>query len=276
MMHYGNLEHLSEGLRGQFRFGDPVYIGERPMRFRLEYQDLLKDQGLTIQVLGEVDSAEVSLLHFYCFDQLPHYFYGPEERGHRINIDKTTEGDPLDWSLWLLTNRLPDLVRRAGFEELAAEIDVSVLGPTLAEMDTTARKIAREQRSTVTHNRGDVIVEAGPIRFGIEDREPGIAIHVLGDVDGEEKELLTFDCFDEDPHYHYGPRAANQRLYLDTAAIADSLRWAIDLFKGGKLVPMLERAGYHDHAARLNPATVALKVAEVESVAAEMRAARKG
>jgi hypothetical protein len=37
---------------------------------------------------------------------------------------------------------------------------------------------------------------------------------------------------------------------------------------------MLERAGYHDHAARLNPATIAQKVAEVESAAFEMRAAR--
>ena len=59
-------------------------------------------------------------------------------------------------------------------------------------------------------------MEAGPIRFGIEFRElgsdRGIAMHVMGDVGDEEKELLTFDCFENDPHYHYGPRAKNQRL----------------------------------------------------------------
>ena len=118
-------------------------------------------------------------------------------------------------------------------------------------------------------------MEAGSIRFGVENREPGVSIHVLGDLDGEEKELLTFDCFDKDPHYHYGPRAKNQRLYIDTAAIPDSIRWAIDLFKGGKLAAMCERAGYRDHAARLNPTMIIQKVAEVESVALQMRAARE-
>ena len=36
---------------------------------------------------------------------------------------------------------------------------------------------------------------------------------------------------------------------------------------------MLERAGYLDHAAGLNPSTLAEKLAEVESTALEMEAA---
>ena len=274
MMHYGNPEHLSQSILGQIRYGDAELICASPVTFKLQYLDLLKDQGLSIQVLAEVDGEEQQVLRFYCLDQLPHYFYGPDERGFRISIDTTTEGDPLDWSLWLLRNRLPELVARAGFEEVASAIDMSALESALAGMEKAARRMAQEQRSTVVHNRGDVMVEAGPVRFGVEDREPGIAIHVLGDVDGEEKEMLAFDCFDKDPHYHYGPRAKNERLYLDPAAVPDPLRWTIDLFKGGKLGPMLERAGYADHAARLNPATLAQRVAEVESAAFEMRAAR--
>ena len=119
------------------------------------------------------------------------------------------------------------------------------------------------QRSTVRHDRGDVIIEAGSVKFGVEFRElasdRGVAIHVLGDAAGEEVELLTFDCFENAPHYHYGPMAKNQRLYLDVTTAPDSLRWALDLFKGGKLAAMLDRAGYSDHAARLNPAMVAQK-----------------
>ena len=100
-----------------------------------------------------------------------------------------------------------------------------------------------------------------------------MAIHVLGDVAGEELELLTFDCFERAPHYHYGPRAKNQRLYLDMTAVPDPLGWALDLFKGGKLGPMLDRAGYPDHAARLNPALVASAVSELETVSREMETA---
>ena len=69
--------------------------------------------------------------------------------------------------------------------------------------------MALDQRSTVVHDRGDVIIEAGSVKFGVEFRElgsdRGVAIHVLGDEAGHEVELLTFDCFETAPHYHYGP-----------------------------------------------------------------------
>jgi hypothetical protein len=99
-----------------------------------------------------------------------------------------------------------------------------------------------------------------------------VAVHVLGDVGNEEVELFTFDCFERSPHCHYGPRAKNQRLYLDTTTVPDALGWALDLFKGGKLAPVLERAGYPDHAARLNPSVLSETVAEVEAVALKLRA----
>ncbi len=50
----------------------------------------------------------------------------------------------------------------------------------------------------------------------------------------------------------------------------DPLEWALDLLRYGKLSPMLERAGYADYAARLNPMTVAESVAEVTRVAKGM------
>ena len=248
-----------------------VIVGEGNIKFGMDYRDLLSDQGLCIHALGEVDGEEVELLRFDCFDHQPHYHYGPEKRNVRLMIDKTTEGDSLDWTLTQINQQLPAMVKRAGYEELAGQIDMGALKDTLAELESTAKKMSREGRRTVKHDRGDEIIEAGPVRFGVEFRElandRGVAIHVMGDVGNEEVELLTFDCFEKAPHYHYGPRAKNQRLYLDTTTVPDPLRWALDLFKGGKLAPMLERAGYRDHAAGLNPALLAEKVSQVESVA---------
>ncbi len=254
-----------------------VIVGDGAIKFGLEYRDLVSDQGLCIHALGEVDGEEVELLRFDCFDHAPHYHYGPQKRNERLMLDKTTEGDSLEWTLKQLEERLPEMVKRAGYEELASQIDGGSLTSSLEELGTTARKMAREGRRTVTHNRGDVVVDAGAVRFGVEFRElggdRGIAIHVLGDVGDDEVELLTFDCFEKAPHYHYGPRAKNQRLYMDTTSVPDPLDWALNLFKGGKLGPMLERAGYSDHAAALNPAVLAEKVAEVASVAVEMQRA---
>ena len=100
--------------------------------------------------------------------------------------------------------------------------------------------------------------------------DEGVAIHVLGDVNGEEIELLTFDCFKRAPHYHYGPRAKNQRMYLDQTASPDSLKWALDLLNGGKLGPMLEKAGYADHASRLNPTILLESLETVSQTALKM------
>ena len=192
-------------------------------------------------------------------------------------LEKTTEGDSLDWTMRQLREHLPEMLRRAGYDDLASNLDVEGTASTIDATEAEARKLAREGRAVVTHDRGEVIVEAGPVRFGIEFRElandRGVAIHVLGDVGSEEVELLTFDCFEVAPHYHYGPRAKNQRLYLDKSAVPSPLEWALGLLHYGKLSPMLERAGYADYAARLNPATVAESVAEVAKVATGMEQA---
>ena len=88
--------------------------------------------------------------------------------------------------------------------------------------------------------------------------------------DGEEIELLTFDCFRNAPHYHYGPRSKNQRLYLDRTVVPNPLIWALHLLKGGKLAAMLERAGYKEHAQKLNPAVMVHGMTQVESISMEM------
>lgn len=254
-----------------------IIIGEGKIKFGLEYRDLLSDQDVCVHALGEVDGEEVELLRFDCFDHAPHYHYGPEKRNERLMLEKTTEGDSLDWTMRQLREHLPEMLRRAGYDDLASNLDVEGTASTIDATEAEARKLAREGRAVVTHDRGEVIVEAGPVRFGIEFRElandRGVAIHVLGDVGSEEVELLTFDCFEVAPHYHYGPRAKNQRLYLDKSAVPSPLEWALGLLHYGKLSPMLERAGYADYAARLNPATVAESVAEVAKVATGMEQA---
>ena len=255
-----------------------IIFGEGPVRFQVYYQNLQSDQGVTVEVLRYGSGEDTPILRFNCFDHEPHYLYIHSTEEEKLLIDCTTEGDPLEWALNQISTRLPEMVTRAGFQSLGQEIDVASISCSIDNLGNNARKIAQDNRSTVIHNRGDVIIEAGSIKFGVEFREldednRGVAIHVLGDVNGEELELLTFDCFDIDPHYHYGPRAKNQILYLDQTTTPNALRWALDLFKGGKLSTMLERAGYAEHAAKLNPAIVANRVAELESVALKIQLA---
>ena len=255
-----------------------------PVTFQVKYvdQDGRRDdetrqpeQGVSLRVIGEVDGAEVQCLRFDCFDSEPHYHYGPEGENERIKIDKVTAGNPLGWALGQLRSRLPEMLERAGYEDLASaardEAAAAATASKLDEVEAAARETAQKWRRTVTHNGsaeladidGAEVIEAGNIRFGLEFRElpqieaRGMAIHVLSDVAGQEIELLAFDCFDKNAHYHYGPRNRDMRHYFDRTIIPDPLRWVLDRFKEGKLPQMIEAAGYPSIAAEVDTGMIA-------------------
>ena len=152
--------------------------------------------------------------------------------------------------------------------------------PYPAEFRQEMLELARTERRTVHHKfermlEGDMI-EAGNIRFGLEYRiipqvnDEGMAIHVVSDVAGQEVELLAFDCFKNGPHYHYGPRNQDVRIYWDTTTSGETLRWTLDQFKEGKLKSMIERAGYPSIAAELDENLVQSVLPQVEARSLEL------
>ncbi len=260
-----------------------------PICFALQYRDIdggaphgagggggnHADQGVCLQVIGTVDGAERELLRFECLDNHPHYHYDPANTNVRVMLDPTVTGNPLRWTMTQLRRKLPAMLGRAGYEQIALQIDPSQLMPTLDEVEAKACEMALRKRRTVRHNRGTDVIEAGNIRFGLEMRvagqgDGGLAIHVLGDIAGQEVELLAFDCFRIYPHYHYGPMYKNERIYWDKTLVPDPFKWALDQFKSGKLPAMLTRAGYPTVAAALDEGLIAEKLPEVEARAQAM------
>lgn len=246
--------------------------------FALQYRTQMADQGVCIHVMGTANGVMKELLRFDCFDQEPHYHYGPLDKNERIFLDKTTAGNPLGWALKQLRTRLPEMLNRAGYDDVASSLDRELVASKMDEVETTAREMARTQRRYVIHNRGDQVIEAGNVRFGLEFRQTandrGLTIHVLSDVAGQEIELLAFDCFENGPHYHYGPRNQDVRIYWDKTLVPDTLTWTLDQFKGGKLPAMIERAGYPTIATSMDRDLVAATLAnEVEPQALAIRAA---
>jgi hypothetical protein len=91
----------------------------------------------------------------------------------------------------------------------------------------------------------------------IHDR--GVSLHVFGEPRPGEAptEFLRFDCFDEDPHYHYVSyeRKTNEMVHLEPAAMGDPLDWALERIRT-RLPQMLARAGGEALAARVDVAAV--------------------
>ncbi len=239
------------------------------------------DQGVVILV----ETGGQTALRFNCFDLEKSYVYAPDGKNVQYRMDHTVDGNPIGWSVKTLRSNLGAMLTAAGYADAAGALDQSAISAALDEVDSTARVKFAGERNTVKHNRGTDIIEAGNIRFGLEMRrqasgDGGLAIHVLSELAGntgrvftEETELLAFDCFRDDPHYHYGPRNKNHRIFWDKTLVPDPLGWCLDQFKTGKLKAMLERAGYPGVAADLDEDLIASIIPQVENRGREMEAA---
>ena len=243
------------------------------------------DQGVAVLVTGEVDDKDTTLLRFNCFDIEKSYIYGPEKANKLCRMDHTVDGNPIGWTVKQIRTKLPEMLRQAGYPEIASNVNVELVTGALGEVESSAREKYATERNTVKHNRGTDIFEAGNIRFGLEMRKQasgdgGLAIHVLADLAGtpgrvftEETEILAFDCFREAPHYHYGPRNKNHRIFWDTTLITDTLGWTLEQFKTKKLASMIDRAGYPGVAADLDQDLIDSILPEMQKRAREMDAA---
>ena len=197
-------------------------------------------------------------------------------------MDPTVDGNPIGWSVKQIKNKLPDMLRTAGYEEIAGKVNSQDVDRVLGDLESTARETFVTDRNTVKHNRGTDHFEAGSFRFGLEMRKQaggdgGLAIHVLADLAGtpgktymEETELLAFDCFRNAPHYHYGPRNKNHRIFWDKTLVPDTLGWTLEQFKSGRLREMIARAGYPGVAADYDQSLVDSLMPELEKRAREM------
>jgi hypothetical protein len=68
---------------------------------------------------------------------------------------------------------------------------------------------------------------AGEVASGIPFDDGGATLHVLGADDGLEH--LRFDCFEQEPHYHYIDHAApaNTVVRIDELAVGDPIEFSL-------------------------------------------------
>jgi len=252
------------------------------------------DQGVSIDVTADIGGKRTVLLRFNCFDLEPAYVYGPENPdlstplrvggglGVHCRMDPVVDGNPIGWTIRTLSRKLPQMLERAGYKTIADAVDIAAARRILPDVEACAREMFVTHRNTVKHNRGTEIFEAGVIRFGLEMRrlangDGGLAIHVLTDIGGskgksyvEETELLAFDHFWNNAHYHYGPRNKNHRINWDMTLIDDPLDWTFEQLENRKLPAMITRAGYPGIAADLDLELIASVLPRLKKRAYEM------
>ena len=67
--------------------------------------------------------------------------YGPETMNKLCRMDPTVDGNPIGWSVKQMKHKLPDMLRAAGYEDIANKVDAQAVSQTLPEVESTAREI---------------------------------------------------------------------------------------------------------------------------------------
>jgi hypothetical protein len=115
-------------------------------------------------------------------------------------------------------------------------------------------------------NAGGVSLKIDYRQFG-GDRGP--SVRVYADVDGRPTQLLRFDCFEGDPHYHYAPEGEDDLRKLDPEEVPDPVAWTLAQL-AGNLVSMIRTAGHDSVAERVDQEAVAEAIPRVEAAIEEV------
>ena len=112
-------------------------------------------------------------------------------------------------------------------------------------------------------------LEIGGVTCGIDyrrtDEDRGPSVRVFGDVDGERVQLLRFDCFDNDPHYHYDPNGTNRMFQLDPLTMGCPVEFTLDQLARNARA-MIEKAGFVGAAERVDQAELAGRIGELRDM----------
>jgi len=230
-----------------------LMIGVSGLRFNVRYANARTgDRGPSLRIYGDVEGKPVQLLRFDCFEKQPHFHYDPEGKNNQLRMDKANVSDPITWSMDYLRGNVADLVRIAGYSALAEQVDEGMIAAALP----TVEKALRD--SVPAEMRGPL--EASGLCFEVEYRntahDRGPSLQVLGEVDGKRVQLLRFDCFEHEPHFHYDPTGKNNRIFMNTTRVSDPIAWSMDYLRGN-FASQIRIAGYGRLADRLDEAALA-------------------
>ena len=113
------------------------------------------------------------------------------------------------------------------------------------------------------------VFHVGGVELRVDNRslkeDGGPTVRVFGKEDGENIQLLRFDCFRKNPHYHYDPSGKNDHRKLDKETVPDSIAWTLEQL-GKNLAEMINTAGYTHVADRVDQDAVKQVLPEVEAL----------
>ena len=109
------------------------------VELRVDHRSFGDDGGPAVRVLAETDGQAIQLLRFDCFRKDPHYHYDPAGKDDKRDLNKDEVPDPIAWTVERLRNDLPEMIRTAGYPDVASRVDQGAVADVLAEVEDIMR-----------------------------------------------------------------------------------------------------------------------------------------
>jgi hypothetical protein len=106
--------------------GEKLELAQGGLEFEVLRREVGEDGGTSIEIFGEVSGQRTQVLRFDCFRLDPHYHMPPSASG-QLAIEPAKVGDPIEWALACTRDRLPEMIRTAGYADLADKLDATAL-----------------------------------------------------------------------------------------------------------------------------------------------------
>jgi hypothetical protein len=125
------------------------------------------------------------------------------------------------------------------------------------------------EKETSTTKSDPIIIEQPGMRMtiahrqGLGGRDEGLTFDIttVGPKD-EEKRILRFDCFYNNPHYHVG--AGEHAVHnMKDEGVEDPVRWTLKQLKT-RFPAMVKQAGYEEIADRIDQQAIADRLTQLE------------
>jgi hypothetical protein len=237
------------------------------------------DYGANLAVFGDLGNGSVELIRFQDYVDDPHY-HAPV--GGRYSFDRSAMGDPLEWWMTQLRERLAELLEASGFADLVVSVDFAAVAASLDRVERAmteclppgyervrgfgVRRIDWSADESAFQKRNEMVIEEGGLRFEIFfDRDLGATMEIQAARDGALIPTIRLDDYEEDPHYH---TPVGAWFNFDRAARGEPLAWFVDQVRdhlpelletshAGQLIPTLDFESISALADRLYAAMAA-------------------
>jgi len=115
-----------------------------PLRVVVQYRRIAGDSGPSVQIYAPVGEQERQVLRIDCFAELPHYHLDPADRDRVRLLHLRGHQAAIEWALTQLRERLPDLLREAGFPQVADQLSPEAIAQGLPSLSQALHEVLTE------------------------------------------------------------------------------------------------------------------------------------